>query len=117
MHKDIQLDVKIDVEEKLLTEIQIDMIFRIIQEALNNISKHSQAKAASLRLTSAQGGIVLEVKDDGVGFDRETAHRGDGFGLRSIQERVGLSDGVISIDSRESEGTVLRAVWRQPEVP
>lgn len=117
IHKDIQLDVKIDVEEKLLTEFQIDMIFRITQEALNNISKHSQAEAASLWLTSSQGRIILEVKDDGVGFDRETAHLGEGFGLRSIQERVGLSDGIVSIESKESEGTVLRAVWCQPAVP
>ena len=115
LHKDIALDIKLDVDEKLLTEIQVDMIFRIIQEALNNISKHSQAKAASMRLTSNQERLILEIKDDGVGFDWKTGHGGQGFGLSSMRERAGLSGGTISIESKEGEGTLLRVVWAQLE--
>ena len=98
LHKNIVLDKEFDVEEKHLTEIQVDMIFRIIQEALNNISKHSQARSASMRLTSNQKRLILEIKDDGVGFDWKAGPHGGGFGLNSMRERAKLSGGIISMN-------------------
>ncbi|GLZ86480.1 sensor kinase [Metapseudomonas resinovorans] len=74
-------------------------LFRIIQEALGNIERHSRASAAIISLAANQGAIVLRVEDNGVGFDPGLVDRSHGIGLRNIRERVDHHRGAFTISS------------------
>ncbi|AYF86437.1 MULTISPECIES: cache domain-containing protein [unclassified Pseudomonas] len=74
-------------------------LFRIIQEALGNIERHSRASAAIISLAASQGAIVLRVEDNGVGFDTGLVDRSHGIGLRNIRERVDHHRGTFTISS------------------
>jgi signal transduction histidine kinase len=80
--------------------------YRVVQEALTNIVKHAQAAQARVTVGEADGEVLIEVQDDGVGFDTE-AHSA-GFGLVGIRERVYLAGGRLELQSGEG-GTVVRA--------
>jgi signal transduction histidine kinase len=83
-------------------------IYRVIQESLTNAAKHARAERVVVRVTAAEAedSISVEVSDDGVGFDPE--HRGAGFGLIGMRERVELAGGRIEIDSAPGAGTAVR---------
>lgn len=90
-------------------------IFRVVQEALNNIRKHSEAKNASVTIEFTPMNIVLTISDKGKGFDTETikVDKDDnmgGFGLFSIKERIELLDGTMEIKSCSGKGTTIRVV-------
>lgn len=89
-------------------------LFRITQEALNNIGKHSGAKAASLSLKQRKGFVELEITDNGCGFDvRESLKRmenGDSFGLASMKERAEALGGRLHINSGSEKGTSIRVI-------
>ncbi len=87
-------------------------LFRTAQEALTNAAKHSGQREFEVRLFGDQGEIELNVEDAGVGFDVQAAKRGRGLGLISMQERVHLVKGSISIESKPNGGT--RVVVRVP---
>ena len=78
-------------------------LFRITQEALQNVVKHSGARSAVVRLTGSAQSLQLEIADSGGGFD--TAKLGNGMGLLSMQERVHFLDGQMTIRSRPGTGT------------
>ena len=80
-------------------------IYRVVQEALNNVARHAQASAAQVRVQRSDGGIDLTVQDDGSGFD---ADRVRGLGLLGMEERVRHLGGIFSIDSHPGRGTLLR---------
>jgi len=86
-------------------------LFRIAQEAMNNIVKHAQARTARIRLVTDDSHAVLTVEDDGRGFDVEAVLRSTDkeqkLGLFGIQERVALLGGTFTLDSRPSQGTRL----------
>ena len=86
--------------------------FRIAQEALTNIVRHAQASQLSLRIVKNEAGLLLSIKDDGVGFDpdslRKRAPRAATLGLVSMQERAHAAGGTIEIDSAASKGTEVR---------
>lgn len=84
--------------------------FRIAQEALTNVARHAQAQNVSLKLVRVNTGIVLTVKDDGVGFDqRKTNGKGANFlGLRGMEERALALEGKLEIAS-SSKGTTITA--------
>ncbi len=82
-------------------------LYRIAQEALQNVVKHSGSRHASVELSGTAGEIRLRVTDDGVGFDPGSAAGNDGLGLISMRERLLLIGGEIAIDSRPSGGTRL----------
>jgi signal transduction histidine kinase len=81
-------------------------IYRFVQEALSNVVKHAAAKSVHVRIQTLDTTLLVEVKDDGKGFD--TAIKSDGFGLAGIRERVYLAGGALEVDS-DVRGTVLRA--------
>jgi len=81
--------------------------YRVIQESLQNIGKHSGAKAASITLQGLSNGIRLLIEDKGVGFDPEEVRKKTGIGLSSMRERVGLLNGVISFKSNPGQGTQI----------
>jgi signal transduction histidine kinase len=81
-------------------------IYRLVQEALTNISKHARADSARVSVQRGDGRIEIEIADDGQGFD--TGGSTDGFGLAGMRERVLLAGGILSVESGES-GTTLTA--------
>jgi signal transduction histidine kinase len=85
-------------------------LYRVAQEALSNVVKHSGADYARVELHCDESGIHLEVRDDGLGFDpfRERAP-GGGIGLFGMEERMQLLDGKLVIDSKPGIGTCVRA--------
>jgi PAS domain S-box-containing protein len=86
-------------------------LYRIVQEALNNIVKHAQAKNVSVILEKREDKVMLIIEDDGVGFDTDrllkTPARERGFGLLGMQERITLAGGFLNIESTLSAGTTL----------
>lgn len=85
-------------------------LFRIAQEALQNIKKHSHADSADVRLEQLEEKLHLSISDDGAGFDQEGPSRKVGIGIRSMEERVRLVGGQFAIRSRPMEGTKID-VW------
>jgi signal transduction histidine kinase len=93
-------------KELRLSEELETAVYRLVQEALTNVAKHARANLVRVAVSEADGELLIEVQDDGAGFDPDLAN--DGFGLAGIRERVGLAGGTLSIDSGE-HGTLLRA--------
>ena len=82
-------------------------LFRIVQEGLQNVAKHSRTKACKVELTVEQEGIVLRIIDAGVGFDPASPGHKDGLGLISMRERLRLVNGSIQLVSSPKHGTRL----------
>ncbi len=82
-------------------------LYRIAQEALHNIVKHARASTVRLRLTRQDDEFVLEVRDDGRGFDLTEPFPGH-LGLHSMQERAACLGGICSLESAPAQGTYLR---------
>jgi len=85
-------------------------LFRVLQEALQNASKHSGSRHLKVLLAGKRGSeIELTVRDSGIGFEPEQAMKGRGLGLANMQERLRLVDGTLSIQSKPHRGTTIRA--------
>jgi PAS domain S-box-containing protein len=101
-------------EEQIPDSLKI-LIYRILQEALNNVSKHSRADKIEVSLAQMQNKIELVVLDNGIGFDVDAVVKADsqkrGLGLDSMQERTKLFSGSFDIRSAPGKGTVIRATW------
>jgi signal transduction histidine kinase len=83
--------------------------FRVLQEALHNSAKHSGVRHFEVRLWETSAEIHLTVVDSGAGFDREAAKESRGLGLISMEERVKLLKGTLSIESQPKRGTTIHA--------
>jgi signal transduction histidine kinase len=82
------------------------IVYRLVQECLNNIVKHSQCSNVNISVHSADGILRLDVEDDGVGFQVEEAlMKRDSFGLAGVRERVALLGGVCSIESAQAKNS------------
>jgi two-component system sensor histidine kinase UhpB len=97
--------------EKLGTAFPIDnnagvQIYRVLQEALNNVSRHSGAKEAWVRLTFLSNALALEVQDHGKGFSPQAAHQG--IGLVGMRERAELIGATLELLQRDGGGTVVK---------
>ena len=82
-------------------------LFRVTQEALTNAVRHARAHTIDVQLAATSEGVELRISDDGVGFVASERGR-SGLGLRSIDERVRLTHGIVSVDSSPGQGTHLR---------
>ncbi len=105
-----QLDLSLHIPERLPSTVEL-MAFRIVQEALNNIRKHAQARTVHLRLWADHGVLYGSVQDDGQGFrlhEEPTSHQGCGLGLQSMRERARLLGGGCHIQSQPTLGTEIR---------
>ena len=96
------------VPPRLDSDISLSL-FRVAQESLHNVAKHSQAKKVLLELVGTSGEIVLRVSDDGVGFDTDMPGNRTGLGMISMNERVRLVGGTLRVVSRHSLGTQVEA--------
>ncbi len=112
-----QNDTDIKVDFIIISQIDIDdkikkvALFRIVQEALNNIRKHSSATTVKIKMELTIKNLFLVIEDDGIGFDTEklkTSDKSDGgFGLFNMRERVKLFNGKLEIKSKLNEGTKI----------
>ena len=115
IHSDIKIKKDISVEENEIADSLKAVIFRILQEALSNIAKHSRADIVRLRLKTSADRLEFVIEDNGVGFDvsqtflSESSERG--VGLASMRERTELSGGRFAIESAEGKGTIISASW------
>ncbi len=103
-----------EIDKKLPHELEITC-FRIIQEAVTNIIKHSQAENMSVEIYVKQKELHLIISDDGIGFDvnsaRENAIGGYSIGILGMQERAELVGGWVDIWSKSKEGTRIHAIF------
>ena len=95
------------LKERFPERIEVNL-YRITQELLNNILKHSQASKIGVQLMSYDGRVVLIVEDNGEGFDKDDKFVG--IGLSNIHSRVGALSGSIQFDTSKGEGTFVRII-------
>jgi PAS domain S-box-containing protein len=110
--KDTEVRVEVDVSlgERLEESLET-IIYRVVQEALRNVVKHADARAAHIHLRENDGGVTLTIDDDGVGFDVQgDAADDDGhFGIAGMLERTKMASGAWSVTSSPGAGTQIRA--------
>jgi PAS domain S-box-containing protein len=101
----------VHLEDRLLSEPDGEariILYRIAQEALTNVTKHAQASEAEVLLTQRDGGSMVRIADDGVGFQPDGARTAPGhIGLAAMRERARLAGGRIRIESAPGTGTVV----------
>ena len=100
--------VKAELEPDAIDASVALCLFRVTQEALQNIARHSAARHVEVSLTRSAANVELSIADDGSGFNPEGAHAsGGGLGLQSIRERVRMAHGRLVIDSAPGRGTTV----------
>jgi signal transduction histidine kinase len=109
-HFEIPVHVDLAGLEGSAPEHDVETVFyRTVQEALNNIAKHSRAKNVRITIAREANELVLAVGDDGVGFDaRKAMASGTGLGLVGMRERASLVGGSFEVESRPGGGATLR---------
>ncbi len=118
IHPDIELKRRLEVEEEAIPEDLKIVLFRIIQEAFQNIAKHSGADLVEFSLCRVHDSMQVTITDNGVGFEMASVSGKGGLGMSSMRERVQLSGGTFSVDSAIGRGTTVRAaweIWKQPD--
>jgi PAS domain S-box-containing protein len=109
---DIPVVVTVTGEITLPAEVQV-ALYRVCQEALNNIAKHAKASRVEIHLTQAEAVIELSIRDDGHGFDPTQTFSGH-YGLKMMRERAEAVGADLSVTSRPGHGTELIARWTKP---
>jgi len=99
--------------DHLQPEVQ-EALYRITQEALNNISKHAAANAARVALTCSLEEVVLVIADDGRGFDPAEQARAS-LGLGIMRERAAKIGAALRIESALGAGTTITVIWPAPD--
>jgi len=116
IHEDTNIDIRVDIlgDEQEMDDATRITIFRIIQECLNNIIKHSQADHVGIYLQYESRNVRITVRDNGTGFDMHLVQmehsRRPSLGLAGMEERAALLGGRVSVQSRPDYGTEVEAV-------
>lgn len=123
-HTDIDVSMDLaNIDDQFCRDEQI-LIYRIFQEALNNIRKHAQAKRVAVVIKKEADQIILRIEDDGIGFDFEEAinrHVTErGMGLPALNERVNMLGGTLDLHAHKGEGTrismqIPMRKWREQQ--
>lgn len=106
-HTDIHVDSKIEIEEEPGLRIA-HAIYRVVQEALANVQKHSHATRVQVRVIVSKNTLTLHIEDNGSGFDTDSVQHTAGFGLLSMQERIEALGGAFTLHSSK-DGTHIQA--------
>jgi len=113
-YSSIHIKTQMNIKEKDVPDHLKTVIYRICQEAFNNVAKHSKAEVATLSLKKTDK-IEMVIEDNGRGFDLEEKlypqNPGRGLGLSSMRERAELTEGSFAIESIPGTGTTLRISW------
>jgi signal transduction histidine kinase len=109
----LEVDCEVDLahetgrsSQRLDPELE-STVYRVVQEGITNVAKHSRAERLWLRVVETDARIEIEVADDGVGFDPEAGT--EGFGLLGMRERIGLAGGSLNVRSSIGAGSTLQA--------
>ncbi|RZF29268.1 HAMP domain-containing protein [Paraburkholderia sp. UYCP14C] len=100
--------------EPSLGDERATAVFRIVQEALTNVSRHAHASHVDVVLRGVGDHFELEVSDDGIGFDVARATLNGSYGLQGMQERARIIDARIQIVSQQLRGSTVRLLFREP---
>lgn len=103
----LELDLAPELERRSLPEEVGVTFYRVLQEALTNVARHAAAARVTVALYRQRGELVLEVRDDGRGFDPGRLAGRDGVGLAGMRERARLIDGDVEIRSDDRQGTTV----------
>jgi len=106
----IQIRKQVEAVEKDIPDVLKVVMFRVLQEALNNFARHGRGTLVELSLLKSGDTLQLRIQDNGQGFDVERVQKG--LGLESMRERVELSGGEFQIESVIGQGTTIRGIWR-----
>jgi len=111
----IHIERVFEIEEDHIPENLKVVIYRVLQEALNNVAKHSRANRVMISLRKTKQAIEFSIKDNGKGFDVDAAlspeNQRSGLGLISMIKRTELTGGSLVIMSDKETGTIIRASW------
>jgi len=115
IYNQLELETLVEVSEEDIAPHAKTAVYRIVQEALNNVAAHAKARKVSLRLRRLRGHVELEIRDDGAGFDPGLFsipdESGRGLGLASMRERAEATGGCYRLETRAGAGTTLRVSW------
>lgn len=105
---EIEVEIEIDDDHPAPPEARLTL-YRIAQEALNNVSKHANATHAHIHLISTKKDVTLEITDEGAGFNSDTLNSGDGLhNMRARAESIGAT---FTVNSTIGEGTTIKVHW------
>jgi len=111
----IRVETRINIQEEEVPATVKTVVYRVMQEALNNISRHSNGNLVKITLERTEGTTEFIIQDNGRGFDLNAvlALKGSerGLGLAGMKERTQLSGGTFHLESAEGVGTTIRASW------
>ena len=106
-----RVPVQFDLEGEPAPPAEVKIaLYRIVQEALNNIAKHAKARRVIVQLRGDRQALELQIADDGHGFDRAQV-RSDRLGLTIMRERAQAIGAALSIESEPDRGTTIRLIW------
>jgi signal transduction histidine kinase len=110
MHQN-NIETELNIGEVSLSPDGEQALFRVLQEALANVARHSQANRVSVTLKSENDHVTLSIEDNGIGYDPERIMKG--IGLDSMKERLAALNGTLELSSRQSHGTCVIATVRR----
>ncbi|MCU7930440.1 MAG: sensor histidine kinase [Candidatus Thiodiazotropha sp. (ex Codakia rugifera)] len=104
----LEVDIAFDIDESQIPETYKSVIYRIVQESLNNTVKYSQATSAKVTVLEHNDAIYLSIADNGVGFDQTAIQKKLGLGLMNMRERVESVSGKMEIEAAIDQGVEVR---------
>ncbi len=106
-NKSIQVQVHVEgLHETIENSVEI-IIYRIIQEGVNNAIKHSKANKLDISIINDNDGLQITIEDNGIGFNKQILDINKGIGLRNIKTRIDYLKGIVDIDSKIGRGTLI----------
>jgi signal transduction histidine kinase len=108
----VLVETRVSGERAVPEEVHV-ALYRVAQEALGNSSKHANAEHISVDLSFEPEQVVLQIRDDGKGFDAGS-RRHDGFGLQNMFDRAEAIGAEVRVDSQPGRGTRVELVWPEP---
>ncbi len=106
--QNVDVALTLEGEERLSADLEF-CLYRVAQEALNNVAKHAQAKHVTVRLDVRPHEAILQVADDGVGLPPDSRSGSQSFGMLGMRERVAELHGDLVVESAPGQGTTIRA--------
>jgi PAS domain S-box-containing protein len=106
--------IQLDVPELPADDVLTVTVFRVVQEALTNVARHSRAQSCEVSMTVRDDRLEVRVQDDGVGAPRAALSGGNSLGLTGMRERVAAAGGTLHVESRKGQGVRVTAVLPLP---